>query len=249
MRSISDQYGAPENRLTHALGCCLDRDRRLLRAFIRWAERRAEKPAPSGLAAREDPAHSKPDEAEAWPGIPNEPVTLDEFMAKYCEKRSRSTRRYQRKALLAAARNGTVSLPALAAPHRSGQAKSWCWVWSLGLQRWAYPGSASLAVACAASSTFRGDLLVVLMDHGVRPQSQSRKPLLERILGFSTEQLRDGFWASTNPPNGPNRCARRQTGLTRSAKQTSNAPPLPKPLTPGAPTPLQAESNFLSVFP
>ena len=37
MRSIFDQYDAPENRLTHALGCCLERDRRLRRTFIRWA--------------------------------------------------------------------------------------------------------------------------------------------------------------------------------------------------------------------
>lgn len=37
MRSIFDQYDSPENRLTHALGCCLERDRRLLRRFIRWA--------------------------------------------------------------------------------------------------------------------------------------------------------------------------------------------------------------------
>jgi len=36
MRSIFDQYDAPENRLTHALGCCLERDPRLLRQFIRW---------------------------------------------------------------------------------------------------------------------------------------------------------------------------------------------------------------------
>jgi len=36
MRNIFDQYDAPENRLTHALGCCLERDQRLLRQFIRW---------------------------------------------------------------------------------------------------------------------------------------------------------------------------------------------------------------------
>ncbi|HNO77161.1 MAG TPA: hypothetical protein PKN33_03790 [Phycisphaerae bacterium] len=34
MRNIFDQYKSPENRLTHALACCLDRDRRLLRAFV-----------------------------------------------------------------------------------------------------------------------------------------------------------------------------------------------------------------------
>ena len=36
MRSIFDQYDAHENRLTHALGCCLDRDRHLLQGFVRW---------------------------------------------------------------------------------------------------------------------------------------------------------------------------------------------------------------------
>lgn len=44
MRNILDQYEAPENRLTHALGCCLERDRQLLRAFIQWATGRTESP-------------------------------------------------------------------------------------------------------------------------------------------------------------------------------------------------------------
>ena len=35
MRSFLDQYDAPENRLTHPLGCCLERDGRLLRRFTR----------------------------------------------------------------------------------------------------------------------------------------------------------------------------------------------------------------------
>lgn len=37
MRNIFDQYTSPENRLTHALGCALLRDRNLLRGFVRWA--------------------------------------------------------------------------------------------------------------------------------------------------------------------------------------------------------------------
>ena len=64
-------------------------------------------------------------EPSPWADIPNEPITLDTFMAKYCEKRSRTTRRYRRKALLAAAWHGTVSLPPLAEPHRSGQANKY----------------------------------------------------------------------------------------------------------------------------
>jgi hypothetical protein len=37
MRNLFDQYTQPENRLTHALVSTLDRDRRLLRPFLRWA--------------------------------------------------------------------------------------------------------------------------------------------------------------------------------------------------------------------
>lgn len=36
MRNIFDQYSQPENRLTHALICCLSEDKKLLRNFIRW---------------------------------------------------------------------------------------------------------------------------------------------------------------------------------------------------------------------
>lgn len=37
MRNIFDQYEQPENRLTHALVCCLAEDKKLLRHFLRWA--------------------------------------------------------------------------------------------------------------------------------------------------------------------------------------------------------------------
>jgi hypothetical protein len=36
MRSLFDQYKFPENRLTHALVCCIIEDRTLLKRFIRW---------------------------------------------------------------------------------------------------------------------------------------------------------------------------------------------------------------------
>jgi hypothetical protein len=36
MRNIFDQYEQPENRLTHALLCSLDADRRLLAGFVQW---------------------------------------------------------------------------------------------------------------------------------------------------------------------------------------------------------------------
>jgi len=62
--------------------------------------------------------------------IPNEPVTLDQFMVKYCEKRSKETRKYRRKALLAATRNrkrskGSVALPPPAIPHKNGRPKEY----------------------------------------------------------------------------------------------------------------------------
>jgi hypothetical protein len=53
--------------------------------------------------------------------VPNEPVELDEFMAKFCEHRTRENRMYRKRALLAAARHGTVTLPPLATPRKHGQ--------------------------------------------------------------------------------------------------------------------------------
>jgi len=37
MRTLFDQYQSPENRLTHALVCCLDEEPALLRRFVAWA--------------------------------------------------------------------------------------------------------------------------------------------------------------------------------------------------------------------
>lgn len=34
MRNIFDQFKQPENRLTHALACCLQHDRNLLKSFL-----------------------------------------------------------------------------------------------------------------------------------------------------------------------------------------------------------------------
>ena len=36
MRNVFDQYTQPENRLTHALACCLNEDHRLLSRFVKW---------------------------------------------------------------------------------------------------------------------------------------------------------------------------------------------------------------------
>ena len=88
-------------------------------------------PLPAGLdtppRAKTDkgnpPAGKQPAKAvdQAWPSVPNEPVELDEFMAKFCESRSREIRMYRKRALLAAARHGTVTLPPLAGPRKKGQ--------------------------------------------------------------------------------------------------------------------------------
>jgi len=59
MRNIFDQYDGPENRLTHALGCCLQHDRRLLRAFVRWTTGRS-KPARGQLEVLEQQVPGSP---------------------------------------------------------------------------------------------------------------------------------------------------------------------------------------------
>jgi hypothetical protein len=66
-------------------------------------------------------------EPRPWADIPNQPVTLDEFMAKYCEKRTEQSRRSRRRALLGAARNhkDTIKMPALAGSRKSGQSNKY----------------------------------------------------------------------------------------------------------------------------
>lgn len=64
MRNLFDQYQAPENRLTHALGCCLDQDADLLGAFVKWA---------TGL-----PCTSKRSLQIVEQQIPGEPEDFDE---------------------------------------------------------------------------------------------------------------------------------------------------------------------------
>lgn len=56
-----------------------------------------------------------------WASVPNEAVEIDDFMARFCEQRSKENRMYRKRALLAAARHGTVTLPPLAGPRKHGQ--------------------------------------------------------------------------------------------------------------------------------
>lgn len=58
-----------------------------------------------------------------WADIPNDSVTLDQFMVKFCEPLSRKLRRFRRQALLGAARNETITMPPLARPHKTGASK------------------------------------------------------------------------------------------------------------------------------
>ena len=44
-------------------------------------------------------------EKSPWDHIPNEPITLDQFMVKHCEKRSKETRKYRRKARVSSNRS------------------------------------------------------------------------------------------------------------------------------------------------
>ena len=46
-------------------------------------------------------------------------------MARFCEHRSKENRKCRKRALLAAARHGTVKLPPLAAPRKQGQANKY----------------------------------------------------------------------------------------------------------------------------
>jgi CheY-like chemotaxis protein len=84
-------------------------------------------PRPIPIAkSQEKPSPKK----SPWGHIFNEPITLDQFMATYCEKRSKETRKYRRKALLATARNkkrgkGSVALPPPAVPHKNGRPKEY----------------------------------------------------------------------------------------------------------------------------
>ena len=62
---------------------------------------------------------------EGWASVPNEPVELDDFMAKFCEQRTKENRMCRKRALLAAARHEPVKLPPLAAPPKHGQSNEY----------------------------------------------------------------------------------------------------------------------------
>ncbi len=57
--------------------------------------------------------------------VGNEVITLDDFMAKFCEKISARSIVHRRKALLAAGRHGTITMAPLAEPYRRGKRKKY----------------------------------------------------------------------------------------------------------------------------
>ena len=73
----------------------------------------------------ESPADAYEVMAERWLSIPNEPIGLDDFMVKFCEQRSRENRKARKRALLAAARHKTVTLPPLAGIRKHGQSNKY----------------------------------------------------------------------------------------------------------------------------
>ena len=82
----------------------------------------AKTPAVTAVPISKDPL---PAADGRWASIPNQPIDLDEFMAKFCEHRGKENRLCRKRALLAAARHGTVKLPALAGSRRHGQANKY----------------------------------------------------------------------------------------------------------------------------
>ena len=60
-----------------------------------------------------------------WADLPNEPVTLVDFMGKFCEGRSLRNRRSRRDALTGADRNDTVKMPSLAVPYQNGSSNKY----------------------------------------------------------------------------------------------------------------------------
>ena len=99
----------------------------LLSALRQNAARSAPEVPPPATGASAKPAvpETPPTPEGRWPCIPNEPIEIDEFIAKFCEHRSKPARMQRKHALQAAARHKTVTLPPLGAPHKHGQAKKY----------------------------------------------------------------------------------------------------------------------------
>lgn len=92
MRNLFDQYDAPENRLTHALACCLHHDSGLLRSFVPWSLG-SRPPAGSRLKVAEQQVPGELEvfqEAHLEPGLPDAWIHNDEDWALIIESKVKS---------------------------------------------------------------------------------------------------------------------------------------------------------------
>lgn len=89
MRNVFDQYQQPENRLTHALLCSLDADRKLLSSFIKWATGRLR--SADDLEVREQSLPGErdelPEEEAERRGIPDGCISDDDGWALLIESK------------------------------------------------------------------------------------------------------------------------------------------------------------------
>lgn len=110
MRNLFDQYQVPENRLTHALACCLSEDHWLLRRFVAWiTDKQATKRARWKVVEQHVPGHPVADfDEEASFGLPDMWIHDDEHWSLIVESKVASPVKADqlRRHLRTAERNG-----------------------------------------------------------------------------------------------------------------------------------------------
>jgi hypothetical protein len=115
MRNVFDQYSQPENRLTHALGVCLNEDRALLREFLAWIDVRPPK-SPHALLVEEQRLPGDEDERDSRGEVTDE---------REAERRGRPDLVIHGGAARVAPSGGDEVQPATRAPSRtSGQIRA-----------------------------------------------------------------------------------------------------------------------------
>ena len=128
MRNLFDQYDGPENRLTHALACCLAEDRKLLARFVKWATGEAA-PSPRRLEVMEQQLPGDPESSEEEAGrrgLPDACIHDGESWCLIIENKVKSElrvgqlRRHQR----TVARRGFTTIQTLAITPREYDSRS-----------------------------------------------------------------------------------------------------------------------------
>ena len=66
MRNVFDQYDQPENKLTHALFCALNNDRKLIVPFLRWLGIAEHPPASKLKVAQQTRAIACQNQLKCW---------------------------------------------------------------------------------------------------------------------------------------------------------------------------------------